>query len=289
MPNIIPSFSISFKYSGKVPITARGLWLVRGGKHVNGLYQCDHSGLYQTENGQRHLQADKMVHYLNYMQWTPNAESLTLQGSSAGAWGARSNPLCLCLKKPSAPSDQPSNHMRHKHLPQFGFNIGKGAPRNLAKVKKLQPINPLVSELRACKCASKVRFVSLVVGLLQDNATVSSRCVSRAGAYVWKGRSGWLTPLGEALWENGQLQLSIPMKCKRAPPLPPSPGPATCTLLLDMLAADPDARPTAKQLEARVRCALEEDSYWCKTGRRWRHHNMETTSKASTPHPPKQF
>ncbi|TNM94585.1 hypothetical protein fugu_017344 [Takifugu bimaculatus] len=81
------------------------------------------------------------------------------------------------------------------------------------------------------------------------------------GAYVWKGRSGRLVPLGEALWENAELQLSIPIKFRRAPPLPPPPGPATCTLLLDMLAADPDARPTATQLEARVSCALEEDSH----------------------------
>lgn len=75
-------------------------------------------------------------------------------------------------------------------------------------------------------------------------------------------------PLGEALWENPELQLSIPMKFRRAPPLPPPPGLATCTLLLDMLAAEPDARPTAKQLEARVCCALEEDSHWQKAG--WR-------------------
>ncbi|XP_034017898.1 serine/threonine-protein kinase pdik1l-B isoform X2 [Thalassophryne amazonica] len=71
------------------------------------------------------------------------------------------------------------------------------------------------------------------------------------GAYVSKGR--WLMPLGEALWENADLQLCIPMKAKRAPPLPPPPGPATCSLLLDMLASDPDARPPADQLEARVR------------------------------------
>ncbi|XP_047428963.1 serine/threonine-protein kinase pdik1l-B-like [Mugil cephalus] len=81
------------------------------------------------------------------------------------------------------------------------------------------------------------------------------------GAYVCKSRSGWLMPLGEALWENGDLQLCIPMKFKRAPPLPPPPGPATCTLLLDMLASDPDARPPAEQLEARVRSALKEDSH----------------------------
>ncbi|XP_004083866.1 serine/threonine-protein kinase pdik1l [Oryzias latipes] len=81
------------------------------------------------------------------------------------------------------------------------------------------------------------------------------------GAYVCKGRSGWLMPLGEALWENADLQPCIPIKFKRAPPLPPPPGPAMCTLLLDMLASDPDARPSADQLEARVRSALEEDSH----------------------------
>lgn len=81
------------------------------------------------------------------------------------------------------------------------------------------------------------------------------------GAYVCKGRSSWLMPLGEALCENADLQLCIPMKFKRAPPLPPPPGPAMCTLLLDMLASDPDARPPADQLEARVRSALREDSH----------------------------
>lgn len=86
-----------------------------------------------------------------------------------------------------------------------------------------------------------------------------------------KGRSGWLMPLGEALWENADLQLCIPMKFKRAPPLPPPPGPAMCTLLLDMLASNPDARPPADQLEARVRSALKEDSHWRKV--RLRDHN----------------
>ncbi|KAF6716079.1 Serine/threonine-protein kinase PDIK1L [Oryzias melastigma] len=81
------------------------------------------------------------------------------------------------------------------------------------------------------------------------------------GAYVCKGRSGWLMPLGEALWENADLQPCIPMKFKRAPPLPPPPGPAMCALLLDMLASDPDARPSADQLEARVHSALKEDSH----------------------------
>ncbi|XP_008287780.1 serine/threonine-protein kinase pdik1l [Stegastes partitus] len=78
------------------------------------------------------------------------------------------------------------------------------------------------------------------------------------GAYVCRGR--WLMPLGEALWENADLQLCIPMKFKRAPPLPPPPGPAMCSLLSDMLASDPDARPPADQLEARLRSALKEDS-----------------------------
>ncbi|KAK5853300.1 hypothetical protein PBY51_007098 [Eleginops maclovinus] len=81
------------------------------------------------------------------------------------------------------------------------------------------------------------------------------------GAYVCKGRSGWLIPLGEALWENADIQLCIPMKFKRAPPLPPPPGPAMCTLLLDMLASDPDTRPPAEQLEARVCSALKKDSH----------------------------
>uniref|UniRef100_A0A8C5DFP8 Serine/threonine-protein kinase pdik1l-B-like n=1 Tax=Gouania willdenowi TaxID=441366 RepID=A0A8C5DFP8_GOUWI len=76
---------------------------------------------------------------------------------------------------------------------------------------------------------------------------------SLPGAYVCKGRSGWLLPLGEALWENPHLQLCIPMKSKRAPPLPPPPSPAMCTLLLDMLAPHPDARPSAQQLEHRVK------------------------------------
>ena len=83
--------------------------------------------------------------------------------------------------------------------------------------------------------------------------------VSPLGAYVCKGR--WLMPIGEALWENPDLQLCIPMKFKRAPPLPPPPGPAVCALLSDMLASNPDSRPTADQLEARVRSALKEDSH----------------------------
>ncbi|KAM4633904.1 serine/threonine-protein kinase pdik1l-B [Polymixia lowei] len=80
------------------------------------------------------------------------------------------------------------------------------------------------------------------------------------GAYVCKGRSGRLMPTGEALWDNPDLELRIPMKSRRAPPLPPPPGPAVRGLLLEMLASDPDDRPPADQLEARVRSALEEDS-----------------------------
>ncbi|XP_061561017.1 serine/threonine-protein kinase pdik1l-B-like [Phycodurus eques] len=79
------------------------------------------------------------------------------------------------------------------------------------------------------------------------------------GAYVCKGR--WLMPLGEALWENADLQLCIPMKWKRAAPLPTPPGPAMCGLLSDMLSSNPDSRPTADQLEARVCSALKEDSH----------------------------
>ncbi|KAJ8008755.1 hypothetical protein DPEC_G00081710 [Dallia pectoralis] len=78
------------------------------------------------------------------------------------------------------------------------------------------------------------------------------------GAYVCKGR--WLMPLGEALWENPDLLVSVPIKARRAPPLPPPPGQAVCALLLDMLASDPDARPTAAQLERRVYVAMEEDA-----------------------------
>nr|XP_057947725.1 serine/threonine-protein kinase pdik1l-B-like [Doryrhamphus excisus] len=78
------------------------------------------------------------------------------------------------------------------------------------------------------------------------------------GAYVSKSR--WLMPLGEALWENADLRLRIPMKSKRATRLPPPPGLAMCSLLSDMLSSDPDSRPPADQLESRVCAALKEDS-----------------------------
>ncbi|KAK7907346.1 hypothetical protein WMY93_015958 [Mugilogobius chulae] len=79
------------------------------------------------------------------------------------------------------------------------------------------------------------------------------------GAYACKGR--WLMPLGEALSENPDFPLCIPLKFKRAPPLPPAPGPHMCALLLDMLAVDPFSRPRANQLEARVRAALRQDAH----------------------------
>ncbi|XP_076873624.1 serine/threonine-protein kinase pdik1l-B [Brachyhypopomus gauderio] len=75
------------------------------------------------------------------------------------------------------------------------------------------------------------------------------------GAYVQRGR--WLSPLGEALCHNPALQLVIPMRARRAPPLQPPPGPALCALLLDMLACDPAARPTALRLEERIRQAVD--------------------------------
>lgn len=79
------------------------------------------------------------------------------------------------------------------------------------------------------------------------------------GAYACKGR--WLMPLGEALSENPDFPLCIPMKFRRAPPLPPVPGPSICALLLDMLAVDPFSRPRADQLESRVRQALRQDAH----------------------------
>ncbi|KAL0165399.1 hypothetical protein M9458_041152, partial [Cirrhinus mrigala] len=61
----------------------------------------------------------------------------------------------------------------------------------------------------------------------------------------------------EALCENPDLQLIIPMRARRAPPLPPPPNPVMCELLMDMLDSDPDTRPMADQLEKRVRRAIE--------------------------------
>lgn len=75
------------------------------------------------------------------------------------------------------------------------------------------------------------------------------------GAYVMRGR--WLAPLGEALCENPDLQLIIPMRARRAPPLPPTPNPTMCSLLLDMLNSDPDTRPNADQLKKRVHSAIQ--------------------------------
>ncbi|KAJ8271051.1 hypothetical protein GJAV_G00122210 [Gymnothorax javanicus] len=74
------------------------------------------------------------------------------------------------------------------------------------------------------------------------------------GAYVCRGR--WLVPLGEALCENPNLQLSIPMRARKPLPLLAPPSPELCALLLDMLAVDPAARPTAHQLEDQVQHAI---------------------------------
>ncbi|CAL8311923.1 unnamed protein product [Lota lota] len=82
------------------------------------------------------------------------------------------------------------------------------------------------------------------------------------GAYVWKGRSSGLVPLGVALQEDPDLQLSIPMRSRRAPQLPPPPGPSVSRLLVAMLAHDPLARPPAARLEARLRSALLADARW---------------------------
>ncbi|KAG9344751.1 hypothetical protein JZ751_010438 [Albula glossodonta] len=86
------------------------------------------------------------------------------------------------------------------------------------------------------------------ITFLEDGATQE-----QLGAYVCRGRR--LVPLGEALCDNPDLQLCIPMRAKRAPSLPGPPSPELCALLLDMLAADPTARPMAHQLENRVRRA----------------------------------
>ncbi|XP_027019174.1 serine/threonine-protein kinase pdik1l-B-like isoform X1 [Tachysurus fulvidraco] len=75
------------------------------------------------------------------------------------------------------------------------------------------------------------------------------------GVYVEKGR--WIMPLGEALCQNPALQLVIPMRARRASPLPPTPSPDLCALLLDMLAFDPDTRPTALQLQDRIYRAID--------------------------------
>ncbi|XP_060722835.1 serine/threonine-protein kinase pdik1l-B-like [Tachysurus vachellii] len=75
------------------------------------------------------------------------------------------------------------------------------------------------------------------------------------GVYVEKGRR--IMPLGEALCQNPALQLVIPMRARRASPLPPTLSPDLCALLLDMLAFDPDTRPTALQLQDRTYSAID--------------------------------
>lgn len=75
------------------------------------------------------------------------------------------------------------------------------------------------------------------------------------GVYVEKRR--WIMPLGEALCQNPALQLVIPMRARRASPLPPTLSPDLCAVLLDMLAFDPDTRPTALQLQDRIYRAID--------------------------------
>ncbi|KAJ8410145.1 hypothetical protein AAFF_G00201260 [Aldrovandia affinis] len=58
------------------------------------------------------------------------------------------------------------------------------------------------------------------ITFLEDGATQE-----QLGAYVCRGR--WLVPLGEALCENPDLQLSIPMRARRSPPQPTPPSPSS--------------------------------------------------------------
>nr|XP_033794284.1 serine/threonine-protein kinase 35-like isoform X2 [Geotrypetes seraphini] len=64
------------------------------------------------------------------------------------------------------------------------------------------------------------------------------------GTYVCRGKS--LVPVGEALLENPNLQLHIPLKNKKAVPE------EVCNLLRSMLAWNPKERPDAFTLELRI-------------------------------------
>lgn len=66
-----------------------------------------------------------------------------------------------------------------------------------------------------------------------------------AGTYICQGKE--LIPLGEALLENPNMKLQIPLKNKKAMPAD------LCELLRDMLAFNPKERLDAFQLEARIR------------------------------------
>lgn len=66
-----------------------------------------------------------------------------------------------------------------------------------------------------------------------------------SGTYICQGKE--LIPLGEALLENPNLKLQIPLKSKKAMP------DDLCKLLRDMLAFNPKERLDAFQLEVRIR------------------------------------
>ena len=82
-----------------------------------------------------------------------------------------------------------------------------------------------------------------------EKVLVGTRLISLSlslGAYVCRGRSAGVVPLGVALREDPALQLVIPLRSRgRGSQLPPPPGPALSRLLAAMLAHDPLARPPA--------------------------------------------
>jgi len=66
-----------------------------------------------------------------------------------------------------------------------------------------------------------------------------------SGTYICQGKE--LIPLGEALLENPNMKLQIPLKNKKSMP------DDLCKLLHDMLAFNPKERLDAFQLEVRIR------------------------------------
>jgi len=66
-----------------------------------------------------------------------------------------------------------------------------------------------------------------------------------SGTYICQGKE--LIPLGEALLENPNLKLQIPLKNKKSMP------DDLCKLLHDMLAFNPKKRLDSFQLEVRIR------------------------------------
>lgn len=77
--------------------------------------------------------------------------------------------------------------------------------------------------------------------LLLYDLTPSNLCL---GTYICQGKE--LIPLGEALLENPNMKLQIPLKKKSMPG-------DLCKLLHDMLAFNPKERLDAFQLEVRIR------------------------------------